>query len=84
MKTKDLPKIKKQPEKIAELRDNSPEPVEMPVPIAPKTATSKIIDKSKEPLHTHPLKNPKDALTKEADDEEEEFISQVEAAHEHK
>lgn len=82
------PETEKPQEKLTqtpEASENKEEAaINQPVTGAQKPNTQKIVDKSKEPLHLHPIKTPKDNLTKEADAEEEDFINQVESAHEHK
>lgn len=49
---------------------------------SPQKPTANIVDKSQQPLKLHHIEKPKDKLTEKADEEEEKFIKEVEAAHE--
>ncbi len=52
--------------------------------VATKPIQAKVVDKSEEPLHLHPINQTPDKLTEEADKEEEHFIEEVEKHHGHK
>jgi hypothetical protein len=71
----------KPPEQYKHPQDTEPE-----APLLTKTVDVKpnVVDKSKGTTKLHHISNTHDKLTNLADTEEEEFITKVETAHEHK
>lgn len=80
------PETLKSPEKVPTPKptpeENEEETVSDIVPETPTTEGSpKIVDKTDELTSLHQIKEPQDKLTKEADEEEERFIEEVEKHH---